>query len=196
MKISISRAMSISGGNGPILDPNRNKLTKTEDFTATVWNDASPNLPTVTANAITAPDGTLTADLLTAATGGTSSMKRQNVSSIANTVHYMSIFLQAGTSTQTRLLLRNVTGGVNIADATITWTAGVPSISITAAGTFVVMSPSSGWYRAYGFAATGATATPTLSMSIFPDTSLGTGSVYAWGAQLERYSLTPYRRVA
>jgi hypothetical protein len=163
-----------------------NSLLYSEDFSQSAWTDAAPgSTVTVAANDTTAPDGSLTADRLTAATGGTNGMARQIRTLVASTTYTGSLFVKASTSTQSRILLRDTSAGTNFADATLTWSSGVPSVAGGATGTWTVTAFGNGWYRVAGTGATGATASPGVTFSVFPDTAAGTNAIFAWGAQLE-----------
>jgi hypothetical protein len=163
-----------------------NLLLYSEDFSQSAWTDAAPgSTVTVAANDTTAPDGSLTADRLTAATGGTNGMARQIRTLVSSTTYTGSLFVKASTSTQSRILLRDTSAGTNFADATLTWSSGVPSVAGGATGTWTVTAFGNGWYRVAGTGATGATASPGVTFSVFPDTAAGTNAIFVWGAQLE-----------
>jgi hypothetical protein len=175
------------GALGLLIEEQRtNLLTYSEQFDNAAWANAAPSSTvTVAANNTAAPDGTTTADRLTAATGGTNAMARQFKTLVASTVYTGSLFVKASTATQSRLLLRDTTAGTNFADATLTWTAGVPSVAGGATGTWSVTNFGNDWYRVTGTGTTGASASPDVTFSVFPDTSAGTNAIFAWGAQLE-----------
>lgn len=163
-----------------------NNLIYSSDFSNAAWADAAPgSTVTVAADSATAPDGSTTADKLTAATGGTNGMARQSKTLVASTSYTGSVYIKASNSTQSRILLRDTTAGTNFANATITWTAGVPSVAGGATGTWTVTSVGGDWYRITGSGSTGATASPVVTFSIWPDTSAGTNAIFVWGAQLE-----------
>lgn len=163
-----------------------NNLLYSDQFDNAAWTDAAPtSTVTVTANATTSPDGTVTADRITAATGGTNGMARQARTLVASTAYTGSVFVKAATSTQTRILLRDTSAGTNFADATLTWASGIPTVAGGSTGTWTVTSVGNGWYRVTGTGSTGATASPLVTFSLFPDTSAGTNAIFAWGAQVE-----------
>ena len=162
-----------------------NLLTYSQDFDNAAWTDAAPgSTVTVTANSSVAPDGSTTADTLAPNVGGTNAMARQVRTLAASTAYAGSLYIKAGTSTQSRVLLRDTTAGTNFADATINWSGGVPSIAGGATGTWTVAFVNNGWYRLVGFGNSGATASPLITFSVFPDASAGTGNLLVWGAQL------------
>lgn len=162
-----------------------NVLLRSASFDNSVWDNASPNSATVATN-IVSPDGGTTGQTLTAATGGTGSMRRQSVSIAGATTYSFSMFIKQGTSTSSRLLVRDDTNGTNFIQATaITWSSGVPSIGGTTGTWATPVAVGNGWYRISGSAAAGAGATITVLVSIFPDNSAGTGTLLVYGAQLE-----------
>jgi hypothetical protein len=102
----------------------------------------------------------------------------------------VSLVLAAGTSTSTVVRLRDTTAGTNRLLATITWAAGVPTVTMTTgekAGEPVALA--SGGYRV-GFQTTSVTAANTHLLQIYPATTAAlavanTGTVYAGGVQAE-----------
>jgi hypothetical protein len=174
-----------TGGTVPIqtllLEPQRTNLCiRSEEFDT--WTDI--NTCNVTANAIAAPDGTMTADLLIAT--GTGSERRRTVTFTGDGEKAFAVYLKAGTSTRTRIGLRDTTATVNRHNVRVTWTAGVPTlVSADGAGTlYPVEALRDGWYRIL-ISATGIVALNTNIVNVAPDDLVGTGSVYAWGAQAE-----------
>jgi hypothetical protein len=137
---------------------------------------------TVTVDTTVAPDGTTTADTLTASTN--TAYVSQPVVFTADGDKTFSVFLKAGTSTSTRLTLRDTTVPANRATIEITWTGGVPS-GVAAAGTLQgIDSFGNGWYRVRGLA-TGVIAANGNQFRFSPDVAVGTNNVIMWGAQAE-----------
>ncbi len=155
-----------------------NLLLRSEDFT-TSWGAVST---TVTANTDVSPDGTTNADTLTPST--TSSYVWQNATFTGDGDKACSVFLKAGTSTTTRLILRDTTATVNRGSVDITWTAGVPSGVATVGTLQGIDSFGSGWYRVR-MLATGVVAANTNQFRFSPDPIAGTGTSIMWGAQTE-----------
>lgn len=177
---------TLCAARGLLIEEQRaNLLTYSEQFDNSAWQNAAPNFPTVTANAILSPDGTVNADLLTASTGGTVCNSRQ-VASTGTTGNFTgSVLLKAGTSTRSRVLIADATSGFTvIGDFQIAWAAGVASVFSTASGTASIVASKDGWYRCVISAST-ASANAIMALTIFPDVVLGTNTVYAYGAQLE-----------
>ena len=166
-----------------------NYMTRSSDFSNSVWTNAAPNNPTVTADAILAPDGTISGDLLTAATGGVASQARQ-VAATGTTGDFVgSVFLKAGSAARTRIILVDSTTVFTvIGDFQVAWTAGVASVFSTASGTASIVSAGNGWYRCIITAST-ASANAIIGFAIHPDPVAGTGTVYAWNGQVEAGTL-------
>jgi hypothetical protein len=162
-----------------------NLLLRSQEFGNASWQDASPNMPTVSSDSSAAPDGTTTADTLTAATGGVNSIARQAVTTVGSTAYNFSIFIKQGTSARSRLLVRDNTNGVNFLNVdSITWSSGTPVLATTTGTWATPVQLANGWWRISGTASTG-TGGVSCGVSIYPDNTAGTGSLIVWGAQLE-----------
>jgi hypothetical protein len=162
-----------------------NLVLRSEEFSDVSWNKSV----SVTANAITAPDASLTADLLVADGSVAFQNINRDVTFTGDGEKCIAIYLKAGTSASSRVELRDATAGLARHRIAVTWIGGVPTISTeSGAGTlYPIESLGNGWYR-ISFSATGIVATPNVnSIRIYPTTfSFGTaGNVYAWGAQAE-----------
>lgn len=156
-----------------------------------VWTAAQI---TVTADAVTAPDGTLTGDTFTENSGSTSRGTAQNVTIATNVTQTFSVYAKAGTRSWLRLMLNtgsdSVIGWFNLGSGVVgsTQTEGTgasPTVAISDAG--------SGWYRC---ALTGIPASAnsgTIGAFIrmatadneFSYQGNGAGTLHVWGAQLE-----------
>ena len=164
-----------------------------QDFTASSGSGGwAKYTTTITANSVTAPDGTTTAS--TATSSGTSAPRVAQTKTSAGT-YIFSIYLKQGTDRYIQLI--DTFSGTDYANFDLQ--TGV--VTVTGAGvTSSITSVGSGWYRctisramtgtydfAFGFTDNNSTAgyAPTLT-----NTGLTT---YAWGAQLEqRSSVTAY----
>ena len=157
-----------------------------EDLTASGW---AASTTSVTANAIAAPDGTTTADLLTA-TSGTGSNRFRAVTFTGDGEKAFSVYLKAGSSARTTVLLWDSTAAVARHYVNVTWTAGVPTAA-TGAGSGSVFAPEAvgnGWYR-IRFSALGVVAANAHIFGVSPDALAGTGTVYQWGMQAENLNV-------
>jgi len=180
-----SHYVTPTGASAPIqtllLEPQRTNLCiRSEEF------DTWTNISTcnVTANAVVAPDGTTTADLLSSTVTGSS--RGQTITFTGDGEKAIALYLKAGTSALTQLRLLDTTASAFRHTVAVTWVAGVPSLSTVAgAGTlYPVEALANGWYRIL-FSATGVVAANVNQLRVQPDPATGTGTVYAWGAQAE-----------
>ena len=157
----------------------RNLLRWTEELNDAVWTKivvAAGSAPLITANATTAPDGSLTADMVTipAQSSGNSGILRQTVTGLTNpTMLKSSIYLRADAPTV--VYLRNGDGGT------------ASELNITTS-----------WQRFE--ALSGSNPATSFLFDILPKSLLVNVSVekvfYAWGGQLEIGStVTPYQSV-
>ena len=174
-----------TGASAPIqtllLEPQRTNLCiRSEEFDA--WT--SINTCNVTANATTAPDGTVTADLLTATL--TTSARILTVTFTGDGEKCVAVYLKAATASTSQVLLYDNTAATSRHRINVTWSAGVMTASSGAgAGTlYPVEALANGWYRLL-FSATGVIAANTNQVRILPSTTSATDSTYAWGAQVE-----------
>ena len=170
-----------------LLEPQRTNLCiRSEEFNT--WDAIGST--TVTANAIAAPDGTTTADLITCSAAGPASAGRYRaVTFTGDGEKCVAIYLKVGNGAETRLLLQDATAAVTRHHVRVIWTAGVPAINTNSgAGTlYPVEALANGWYRIL-FSVTGIVAANTNEIRIYVN-NIGAGvtgdSVYAWGAQAE-----------
>ncbi len=148
---------------GLLIEESRtNLLTYSEQFNNAAWNKSSA---TITANAITAPDGAVSADL-TAMTN-TIHVLRQLVTVAESATYTFSFYAKRGTATDLKYSVYNVTAGTAIIGAT----------------SYFSQTSSSGWTR---ISVTFTTPAGCTSIYVYPLRDSGvTGDVYIWGAQLE-----------
>ena len=164
----------------------RNLLTWSEQFNNAAWNKASA---TVTANSAVAPDGTTTADTITATAASGYVFPATNIFASAggNTYTY-SVYAKAGTSNVVTLLCT----AASTYNATFNLATQVVS-SVSANAQASMVSVGSGWFRLI------------LTCNSVADrvyTELQNGriangtTIFLWGAQLEVGSTaTEYQRV-
>lgn len=165
-----------------------NLVKYSNQFDHAEWANASPSVPTIVANTIetTAPDGTNTADKIIGT--GTFPHLRQSIDGSFSGVYTISIFVKAGTSTQSRLALFDSSFNT-LASARINWSGGVITSLTTVTGTASFQALANSWYRVV-IVGVSLASDITIFPSFYPDTiSPGTGTVYAYGAQLEAGSL-------
>lgn len=154
-----------------------NLLTYAEQFDQ--WTNSTA---AVTTNAIAAPDGSITADLITSAGPGS---RRTNSFTATATAHIYSVHVKKGSTNDTEsILLYNNTTAATLAHAILTYSSG--TLSIVAGNAFVIPLPD-GWFRVFVYASTGITVGNTLIAYVYAGgTSSSSGdAVYAWGARAD-----------
>ena len=190
---------SASGGTGQIgvngVNTTTNKFTYTQDFSNAIWvkQQLSTSID-VTADAIAAPDGSLTADKLAqSATGGTYYAVYQTFTPIASTNYAYSMFVKNAGGTGSINLTIYDSGNAQNQVAQFNINTGVAGATTITGATFTLNSSSitsygNGWYRcAFNFSS--STSSSFQFKVDIGVSGVGTG-VYLWGAQLEQ-SLTP-----
>jgi hypothetical protein len=161
--------LDYSNGTCPslLVEPQRtNVLTYSEQF-ATSWIN---NGATIISNDITAPDGNLTADRLTATGGGFGVVK---FSTWTATNKVASCFVKANTSNLFRI--SNVSGG----GGSVTFNLSTQAITATTGFTGSIESFPDGWFRCIAIDTLARSGTFSIGV-----TAIGE-SVFVWGAQLE-----------
>lgn len=159
-----------------------NSLTYSEQFDNAAWTKSNSS---ITANAATAPDGTLTGDKLIGNSGLNGAVS-QSISFTSGTSYAVSFFAQkaefdivqlrvgssafAGTTGNRTVDFNLTTGSVSSVGSSIS------SASITAVG--------NGWYRCVSIVIPTSTASDSVFIRL-SDTGDGTSGIYLWGAQLE-----------
>jgi hypothetical protein len=207
-RITFTRASTGTFYDGrTVAKAEQNLVTYSEQFDNAAWAKISS---TVTANSTTAPDGTTTADTLTATASTNSHLTQQLSTTIASQTYTYSVFAKYNTA---QYIAFGFTSGalptgwgfvtVDIQNGTITQTTNGGGGSITASGT--ITSVGNGWYRititgnynqtnTYPTIQIVNTSTPSFtSYGAFSWTAVGTEAVFLWGAQAEaRPSVTAY----
>jgi hypothetical protein len=150
-----------------LVEPQRtNVLTYSEQF-ATSWIN---NGATIISNDITAPDGNLTADRLTATGGGFGVVK---FSTWTATNKVASCFVKANTSNLFKIA--NVSGG----GGSVTFNLSTQAITATTGFTGSIESLPDGWFRCIAIDTLARSGTFSIGV-----TAIGE-SVFVWGSQLE-----------
>jgi len=174
---------------GLLIEESRtNTLLQSEAFDSASWANAGSNL-TVTANAIAAPNGLLTADTLTvgATTMTYAIISGPTPSLVSGTAYTVSCFFKA--NQVTRVSLYSTTAGTFPANAIFDLTGSGSVVQNTFGAASITPYPN-GWYRCQITGTAGASVPTTLRISPATGTSLNyvgnsIDSFYAWGAQLE-----------
>lgn len=164
-----------------------NLLLYTQQFDSTAWLKITT---TVTANTTVAPDGTSTADTLTATAGaGTHYLRHLTAAVTASTAHAFSFYVKAGTHDFIQLL----NAGTPAAFANFDLANGVVGTT-GAKSTASITSADNGWYRCTVVFDDTAALTSDFRIYIVSSasaaygenwTTAGTETVFLWGAQVE-----------
>jgi hypothetical protein len=166
-----------------------NLLLRSEEFDNASWNSAA-GARTVTANNQIAPDGTTTADTITA--DGTNAAHFVSQSATLSAVPYAySVFAKAGTNNFLQLRVFSLFGGMFANFDLATGVVGTVGVVLGATPTSLIQAYPNGWYRctmvftptamtssvgAYIVGSASATGGQTNSLST---------SIYLWGADLQ-----------
>jgi hypothetical protein len=156
-----------------------NLLTYSEQFDNAAWTKFQSS---ITANAATAPDGTLTADKEIPANGVAGTYIAQGFSATSGTTYTYTVYAKASEFSELRLLGEsgafgsNNTGVYNLSTGVASVAAGSPTVSMTSVG--------NGWWRCVWTATATATTTGAVQQRI-NTTGDGTSGLFIWGAQLE-----------
>ena len=194
-----NHATQSTAGSRPVLarlpfGGRRNLLTYTEQFDNAAWTKAAT---TITANSVESPNGTMTADTLTAASGAAAHNMHQSAGS-SGTAITMSIYAKAGTNS----FIQFYHGAASNTFANFDLAAGAVG-TVGASSTASIASVGDGWYRCTmtctpGTASTNRVVMISSATSAYNEswTATGTETVYLWGAQLEAGSTaTAYQKV-
>jgi hypothetical protein len=133
-----------TSANRPVVSARVNLLTKTEEFNDAAWTKTNV---TVTANAIVAPDGTLTADKVEATASASTEMRQDATVLATEIIATARIKKGSGANDMNRFQIRSITAGatllaiaVNLDNGVITYVNGSTGATVTAGadGWFVV----------------------------------------------------------
>lgn len=162
-----------------------NLLLFTQEFDNAAW---SKNNVTIAANSTTAPDGTTTADTITASAGAAVHNIQQSASVAAQGA--ASFYVKAGTHNFVQILFgpnSNIYANFNVSTGVVGTVGSSATASISAIG--------DGWYRCAIVCTPGSAGNFRLAMissntSAFNEswTAAGTETIFAWGAQVENGS--------
>jgi hypothetical protein len=162
-----------------IEESRQNLLQRSEEFDNAYWTKANA---TVTANAVTAPDGTTTADAVfeTAASGFHAIQRGLAIPSTA--IYTASFFVKANGRTQFALQIGIIYAEFNLSAGTAAVIGGGASDAAS------ILALPNGWYRCTFTRS--ATADETVFMvfnngSVYDYTGNAALGFYIWGAQLE-----------
>jgi len=174
---------------GLLIEESRaNSLTYSEDLTNAAWVLGTN---TVTSNAIAAPDGNVTADLLIPTSATVTHIFYQTASVTSGSTYIQSVYAKAG-----GYAFLNFGGGTGFNSAQyINFDVQSGTVSTSSGFTGTITPVGNGWYRCTVTAV--ATSTTAAGYIIFRASSAarttpaityagnGTSGVYVWGVQLE-----------
>lgn len=149
----------------------QNLLVRSEEFDNASWIKTSVSAPT--ADAQVAPDGSSTAESL-ATSGSGGDVCQWSATAAGSNTFTFSVWVKAASGTQ-NFGLRIDAGATSCATAN----------NVT--GTEQTYTATTTWQR-YEVTKTFSSATGNVKARIFPGTTGSTGTVYAWGAQLDQAS--------
>lgn len=189
-----SQGTGVAYGYGGKVISNRNLVRYGSEMNNAAWyNNASGVL--VTPNAITAPDGTNTADFLVATTAvvGHYISSPPEVLLIPGKTYYISVYLKAGTQTSAFISA----AGLFSQYPSINLTTGV--LTNAPPGAYTEALPN-GWWRCV-FIGVATSSSNYAQITIWPKNlgivaGDGVSGIYAWGAQIELDRLTTYQDIS
>jgi len=172
----------------------QNMLLRSEEFDNASWLKTDT---TITANAIAAPDGLTTADLLTEGSAGTATTDTTFTASASGVAHTASVYMKAGTSTGwVRLSVYETANSLNIINLWVNMATGalgstsVGGTGVSGGGTTTTLL--NGWYRislSFTIAATSLTMMTRSAASDSSTTRVSGADRYQWGAQVNQGSV-------
>jgi hypothetical protein len=172
-----------------LLEPQRTNLAfYSEQFDNAFWTKG--NFSTISANATTSPDGTLSADKHVSANSTAAfALGWVNASVVSGTVYTFSVYLKRS-EVRFVQLRNNISGNLFCNFDLELGVAGTPSAGLTAS----ISNAGSGWYRCVITATSGGTATAGFLMNMVNSITdglaqgiIGNGvnGYFVWGAQVE-----------
>ncbi|MFC2970435.1 phage head spike fiber domain-containing protein [Acidimangrovimonas pyrenivorans] len=138
----------------------------------------------VTANAVVAPDGAASADLVASTAGTTGQHIRQTTAISAGTDYTMSLFFFAGSSNAVWLRILNGAGTRTLGAVLFDPIAATVTSSTNLLSPPTIAAIGGGWFRLS--AAFNSTTETSLVTYLYPSNAVdNSGSVHLWGVQLE-----------
>ncbi len=184
--ITFSRSSNATriGPDGKVQYAPHNLLTYSAQFDNAAWTKDNC---TATANAIAAPDGTVTADMITDGASGSPSLYLTSAVTISASVpHTASGYVKRGNTDWIRFIVQDGSFG----NQTAVW-FNLATGATTSGGTLT--SVGNGWYRFSVTATIGSATTAEYQINTAAASSSNTrvsgGTYYLWGAQLSQGSI-------
>jgi hypothetical protein len=193
--ITFTRASSATyvGSDGLIKTATTNLLLRSEEFDNASWSKVNT---TITPDAIAAPTGAITADLVTDSNDGAAvihSTTTTNQSFASGLSYTVSVYAKAGTQPGVDIILPSAAFTSTLSARFNISTGAVASSS--AGVTASIVNIGNDWYRCVATATATATVSSSTTVQIRIATAStsfyqgnGTGTIYLWGAQLEQSS--------
>jgi hypothetical protein len=186
--------LALDAANLKGYDKFENLWTYSEQFDNGAWGK---NQVTVTANQGIAPDGTLTADLVTTNTVSAYNTLNQFPTLSTNTNYCYSVFVKlvSGSGTSSRVVFGAANSGVSPVYAS--WGLQLDTLAETSDGNTPTVKGyipyPNGWYRLYMVINTSGQTNPSVGIRFGTGSADTVNTFYVWGAQLERgSSVTDY----
>jgi hypothetical protein len=172
-----------------------NLLTYSEDLTNAIWTKVRSS---VSANTTTAPNGTLTADTLTANGVFGSHEIAQSLSTTSGNTYAFSVYAKKDTNDFIQILGSGAIVGIN-AWANFDLNNGIVGL-VAPSATATITSVGNGWYRCTMNATAIASTTGSFVIPLVASATSGRGesnslatSVFLWGAQFNEGALLDYQ---
>ena len=186
--ITFSRSSNATrvGPTGVLEYAPHNLLLQSQTFDNASWTKTDSS---ITANAIAAPDGTVTADKLVENSSAATHQVSQGVSVTSGVPYTVSIYVKAGERTKFQVNTNLISAGFVYITAKFDISAGTV-ISVDTGLTASIQSVGNGWYRCIVTGTAGATTSKDFIFNLLDAsgtasyTGDGTSGIYLWGAQL------------
>jgi hypothetical protein len=195
-RVTFSRTTNatVTGPDGLIAYAPHNLLTFSEQFDNAAWVKTRA---TITANAIAAPDGTLTADALIENTDDNTHFTAGGGTFVSGATYTLTVYAKQGTRNWIRVAFTSLFFPINGRSAVFDLTSGLTG-QVQSGVTASISAVGNGWYRC-AISAAAASSGTNAEACIFslqtqntaaPDPYIGDGTsgIYLWGAQLEQSS--------
>ena len=182
--ITFTRASSGTyvGSDGLLKTAVTNLVLRSEEFNDAAWTKTSA---TVTANAATAPNGTLTADKLITDSGATGGRVSVSITLVVGSPTTLSCYAKQGETSVFGLFVSDGVTGRSVDFDLIT---GTVSVAPTAGMTASIDPVGNGWYRCVATVASPSGTSGSIRIRQVVTANNGTDGIFIWGAQLEQAS--------
>ena len=192
--IDFTRASNatVTDSDGLVKWAPHNLLTNSESFDAASWTKLNA---TITANSVSAPNGTTTADkVIEAVTNGLHCPYNNSITGSSNTSYTLSVFAKAAERTWITLILGDGFPAVNLARASFNLATGAVGTVGSSATAYPPVDVGNGWWLCRISATSiGTTFGSYLCTASADDTYSYVGDItkgiYIWGASLYRSDL-------